>query len=240
MVLLGLVTYSVIGDATALQGNEMEGGMHEAAEDITEDASEMEFVPGEILVKVKYASISMRIKNALLARTLGSDALSLDSFLQQKGSFERKQLFPSAADRGISAPSFFRIPAQKKDHGIDRIVKLRSSRSDMTKEETLDLIRELNALPDVEYAEPNYIVHIIQEEEKKEESPETPPESTPPPVAVEPKVEENENQNSLAGESEEKEPEWEKEEGTENKEPIAEDKKEEGLDTEPAKDSHGS
>jgi len=118
----------------------------------------MNFVPNEVIVKFKDA---VPVAAGVRMRAVGVS--SVDKLLQSHGITSLEKLFPAAqkqqSTRMMRSPqgNEFKVPALDK---IYRISIPSLQYTDSIPVNIFQLIEELKALPEVEYAEPNYIYSI--------------------------------------------------------------------------------
>jgi len=118
----------------------------------------MNFVPNEVLVKFKDA-----VPIAAGVRMKAAGVSSVDQVLKAHGITSLEKLFPTAQkpaqSRMMKSPQGkeFKVPALDK---IYRISVPPAQPTDSMPTNIFQLIEELKALPEVEYAEPNYIYSI--------------------------------------------------------------------------------
>jgi subtilisin family serine protease len=121
-------------------------------------ADQMNFVPNEVLVKFKDA-----VPVAAGARVKAAGVSSVDQVLKAHGITSLERLFPTAQKplraRMMKSPQGkdMTIPALDK---IYRVSIPPTQATDSMPSNIFQLIEELKALPEVEYAEPNYIYSI--------------------------------------------------------------------------------
>jgi len=104
-----------------------------------------EYAPGDIIVKLKYSPDKIILNSAGVVETGVSSIDVLNS--KYKTTSMKKLLEYKSIDKKTET-SF-------KKHGLDRIFLLKIAKN----ADVAQAVRELNNNPNVEYAEPNYIVH---------------------------------------------------------------------------------
>lgn len=119
---------------------------------------QMNFVPNEILIKFEDA---VQLKSGSLLKSAGISAI--DKILQSHGADGLQKLFPTETKlksaRVVKDPlgQDMVIPSL---HNIYKIVLPQLKRTGGTPPNIFEFIQELKELPEVEYAEPNYIFSI--------------------------------------------------------------------------------
>jgi len=121
-------------------------------------ADQMNFVPNEVIVKFKEA-----VPVAAGDRLKAAGVSSVDKLLQSHGITTLEKLFP--VEKKQLSPRMMRSPRgiEFKVPALDKIYKVSLpplQSTDSIPVNIFQLIEELKALPEVEYAEPNYIYSI--------------------------------------------------------------------------------
>lgn len=120
-----------------------------------------DFVPGQVLVKFKDQN-RVTIRRAK-GKFLSADRNSVNEVLQKYGTEEMEQLLPhEKPGRTLrKAKAYNGTIVEEKDLSQLYCVKL----SEEHQQETMQLVDELKALDEVEFAEPNYRLYTLAEEE---------------------------------------------------------------------------
>ncbi len=119
---------------------------------------QMNFVPNEVLVKFKddiAISSGTKLKSAGIS--------SIDKVLKANGGSTLEKLFPS--EKKLKSAQFVKDPQGGEMkipslHNIYKIVIPQSKSSGSMPADIFKVIEDMKALPEVEYAEPNYIISI--------------------------------------------------------------------------------
>lgn len=116
------------------------------------------FVPGQVIVKFRDGSpVEVRQSRG---RFKSASAAGVSAVLRQYGAESVEKLFPREKHKAANRLRVSKSPTGEtiKEHNLDQvyIVQMGSLRPDST----LQLVSALDSLPDVEYAEPNYIAYI--------------------------------------------------------------------------------
>jgi subtilisin family serine protease len=115
-----------------------------------------EYVPGEVIVKFKSGSNVVMRANAK-GRFATSGVKSLDATLKNLGVTETNQLMPLTG-KTVTSRKLKAINGREfSDVELSTLYLLKFDASDVAK--TYELISQIRDLSEVEYAEPNYIVH---------------------------------------------------------------------------------
>ena len=118
-----------------------------------------DFVPGQVLVKFKDEN-TFSVRHNAKGKYLAASISAVDQLLRQFGVTEMQKLFPNEVAKPKSQLRRKKAPNGTivQERNLDKVfwVKTNIERSDST----LQLIERLKALPEVEYAEPNYKVYI--------------------------------------------------------------------------------
>jgi subtilisin family serine protease len=115
-----------------------------------------EYVPGEVIVKFKSGSNVVMRANAK-GRFASSGVKSLDATLNNLGVTETNQLMPLTG-KTVTSHKLKAINGREfSDVELSTLYLLKFDASDVAK--TYELISQIRDLSEVEYAEPNYIVH---------------------------------------------------------------------------------
>lgn len=134
--------------------NDNEDGVYKVDHRIARD-----FVPGQVLVKFKDAS-SVQVRRNAKGQFKTASLNSVDQLLKEFGAEDMEKLFPNEEAKSASNLRSRRAPNGSivKERNLDKVflVQIASERPDST----MMLIERLKAMPDVEYAEPNYKVYI--------------------------------------------------------------------------------
>lgn len=140
---------------TAQVSNDNEDGVNR----VDQSARANDFVPGQVLVKFKDDS-SIQVQRTSRGQFRAASVNKVDQLLRSYGVKDMEKLFPAEVAKPKSrlrrkaAPNGTII----EEKNLDKVywIKTNVQRPDST----LKLIEELKALPEVEYAEPNYKVYI--------------------------------------------------------------------------------
>lgn len=116
------------------------------------------FVPGQVIVKFRDGSpVEVRQSRG---RFKSASAAGVSAVLRQYGAESVEKLFPREKHKAANRLRITKSPTGEtiKEHNLDQVymVQMGSLRPDST----LQLVSALDSLPDVEYAEPNYIAYI--------------------------------------------------------------------------------
>ncbi|MBR4899152.1 MAG: S8 family serine peptidase [Prevotella sp.] len=119
-----------------------------------------DFVPGEVLVKFRDES-SVQVRRTSQGRFRSASISSVDRLLSEFGVSDMEKLFPAEQAKPKSQLRRRKAPngaSYVEEKNLDKVFLIKTSvqRADST----LQLIERLNALDEVEYAEPNYRVYI--------------------------------------------------------------------------------
>lgn len=155
--LLGAVLLSVIftGDIKAQVSNENEDGVYKIDSRHAND-----YVPGQVLFKLKDGQ-QARVRRAA-GRVQSAGISSLDAVLKEFAVQDMEQLLPEAKVAGT--------PRRAKAYNGDIIVErdltqlYRVVLPEEKADKTFEMIEQLKALDEVEYAEPNYKVYIMADD----------------------------------------------------------------------------
>ena len=130
--------------------NDNEDGVNKVDQRFARD-----FVPGQVLVKFKDES-TINVRRNVRGKFQTASINSVDKLLREFGVDEMEKLFPNEVSKPKSQLRRKKAPngtiVQEKN--LDKVfwVKTQVQRNDST----LQLIEQLKAMPEVEYAEPNY------------------------------------------------------------------------------------
>ena len=119
----------------------------------------MDFVPGEVLVKMKDAS-PVKVRRAK-GKFQNTDNETLDAVLAEFGIEEMEQVLPGEKRRTnlrrAKAPNGGFI----EEHDLSQLYRIRMAQPDLMK--TRQLVQKLEEVEEVEFAEPNYRAYIMGE-----------------------------------------------------------------------------
>lgn len=119
----------------------------------------MDFVPGEVLVKMKDAS-PVKVRRAK-GKFQNTDNKTLDAVLAEFGIEEMEQVLPGEKRRTnlrhAKAPNGGFI----EEHDLSQLYRIRMAQPDLMK--TRQLVQKLEEVEEVEFAEPNYRAYIMGE-----------------------------------------------------------------------------
>lgn len=135
-----------------------EDGVWKTDPSVHRDGGRGAFVPGQVIVKFR-DNTTVRVSRPN-GRFQSVSATGVDQLLRRYGASDMARLFPAARHKATSSLRVAKAPdgSTIREHNLDQVycVKLQSLRPDST----LALAKELTALPEVEYAEPNYIAFL--------------------------------------------------------------------------------
>ena len=116
-----------------------------------------DFVPGQVLVKFKDES-SIRVQRNSEGRFRAASINSVDKLLKEYGVEEMENLYPAEKAKPSSLLRSKRAPNGTivKERNLDKMFLLKMGED----KPTMELIKQLKEMPEVEYAEPNYRVYI--------------------------------------------------------------------------------
>lgn len=118
-----------------------------------------DFVPGQVIVKFKDAS-SIQVQQNSQGKFRAANINAVNQVLRDYGVDEMKKLFPAQVAKPQSKLRRAVAPNGQivKEKNLDKIfiINLQATPDDAT----LQLVKQLEELPDVEYAEPNYYAYI--------------------------------------------------------------------------------
>lgn len=123
------------------------------------DRSKYDYVQGQVLVKFKDAK---RIQvNASRGQFRTTSVNRLTQVLQKFGAEEMEQLLPqeNPSRKMRRAKAFNGDVIQERD--LSQLYRVKLSENHI--QETMQLVDELNAIDEVEFAEPNYLLHTLDE-----------------------------------------------------------------------------
>ena len=136
--------------------NDNEDGVYK----IDPRAGRNDFVPGEVLVKFKDES-SVQVRRTSQGRFRSAGISSVDRLLSEFGISDMEKLFPAEQAKPKSQLRRKKAPngtSYVEEKNLDKVFLIKTSVQHA--DSTLQLIERLNALDEVEYAEPNYRVYI--------------------------------------------------------------------------------
>lgn len=149
---------SAAAPAQAQVSGDNEDGVWKTDPSVRRDAGRGAFVPGQVIVKFRDdATVRVSRPNG---RFQSVSATGVDQLLRRYGATDMARLVSNVQrkDDGVrrtaTAPDGSTI--QERDLGQIYLVRLDTTGTDFTQQ----LVRQLNLLPEVEYAEPNYVFHI--------------------------------------------------------------------------------
>lgn len=116
-----------------------------------------DYVHGQVLVKFKDES-AIRVQNNANGGFRAASINSVDELLKEYDVVEMEKLFPTAEQKPSSQLRSRRAPNGTivKERNLDKVFLLKMGED----KPVLELIEKLKAMPDVEYAEPNYRVYF--------------------------------------------------------------------------------
>ena len=154
--LLAVLIVAVIAMPMSAQvSNENEDGVYKV-----QRPQAKEFVPGQVLFKLKDGHQAHVRRVAGRVQSAGIN--SLDAVLKEYAVEEMKQLLPNAKVKGTPRRAKAFNGATIVERDLTQLYKVTLSEEKV--HETLQLVEQLKALPEVEFAEPNYKVFIMADE----------------------------------------------------------------------------
>lgn len=121
--------------------------------------SRFECVPGQVLLKLK-DSQQHKVRKGPGSYAV-DDAPQLSAVLQKYGVEDMEQLLPNEkANRQLRKAKAFN-GTTVQEHNLSQLYCMTLSEAHTL--ETMQMVDELKALPEVEYAEPNYILHTLED-----------------------------------------------------------------------------
>lgn len=154
--LLAVLVMAVIAMPMSAQvSNENEDGVYKV-----QRPQAKEFVPGQVLFKLKDGNVAHVRRAAGRVQSAGIN--SLDAVLKEYAVAEMKQLLPNAKVKGTPRRAKAFNGATIVERDLTQLYKV--TLSEEKAHETLQLVEQLKALPEVEFAEPNYKAFIMADE----------------------------------------------------------------------------
>ena len=126
---------------------------------INDRQSRYEYVPGQVLLKFK-DSKRVQIRRAG-ARYQAPNANKVDALLQKYGVAEMEQLLPKENPRRQMRRSKAFNGTTVEEHDLSQLYCITLSEEHVL--EAMQMMEELKVLDEVEYAEPNYILHTLED-----------------------------------------------------------------------------
>ena len=150
-----LMLFGVSNNISAQVSNDNEDGVYQIPSYNAKD-----FVPGQVLVKFKDAN---RIQIRRAAGKVSSTSSSpLTEMLQKYGDVEMEQLLPNENPNRQMRRSKAYNGDIIQEHDLSQLYLINIKEGDT--QGTMQMVKDLQALDEVEYAEPNYKVYIMAEE----------------------------------------------------------------------------
>jgi len=150
-----LMLFGVSNNISAQVSNDNEDGVYQIPSYNAKD-----FVPGQVLVKFKDAN---RIQIRRAAGKVSSTSSSpLTEMLQKYGDVEMEQLLPNENPNRQMRRSKAYNGETIQEHDLSQLYLINIKEGDA--QGTMQMVNDLQALDEVEYAEPNYKVYIMAEE----------------------------------------------------------------------------
>ena len=117
------------------------------------------FVPGQAIVKFKDES-GIQVHNNAQGRFRAASINAVDEILRDFGVDEMEKLFPSATPKSQSQLRRKAAPngVVVQESNLDKVFWVKTGV--MSSDSTMQLVKRLQELPEVEYAEPNYYAYI--------------------------------------------------------------------------------
>lgn len=140
--------------ASSQVSNDNEDGVNKVDQRFAKD-----FVPGQVLVKFKDTS-TISVKRNAKGRFQAANDQTVDKLLKDYGVNDMEKLFPAevakpkASLRRKAAPNGTIV----EEKNLDKIFWIKTQIQGA--DSTMQLIKKLQAMPEVEYAEPNYLSYI--------------------------------------------------------------------------------
>ena len=120
-----------------------------------------DFVPGQILVKFKDES-SVQVRRNSRGQIRTASISEVDKLLSEFGISDMEKLFPNevAKPKSLLRSRVSPNGTVVQEKNLDKVFWVKSGMNNP--DSTLQLIEKLKALPEVEYAEPNYYMYITE------------------------------------------------------------------------------
>ena len=150
-----LLLAGFVGNANAQVSNDNEDGVNKVDSRFARD-----YVPGQVLVKFKDES-AIHIQNNANGGFRAASINSIDELLKAYDVEKMEKLFPQEEAKPTSQLRAKRAPngTMVKEKNLDKVFLLKMGEE----KPMLELIEKLKAMPEVEYAEPNYRVYVTAE-----------------------------------------------------------------------------
>lgn len=147
-----------LGLATALCAMPMAAADSDADVVRLSDASRFDYRPGQVIVKFKDSSAATLGHKSGVRRFRSAGVTAVDRTLAALGVTEVENLMPLTGSAPLrrSMPAFNGRPVEARDMGKAYLLTLSA--------DVAEAVSKLAALPDVEFAEPNYTVHALEAE----------------------------------------------------------------------------
>ncbi len=147
-----------LGLATALCAMPMAAADSDADVVRLSDASRFDYRPGQVIVKFKDSSAATLGHKSGVRRFRSAGVTAVDRTLAALGVTEVENLMPLTGTAPLrrSMPAFNGRPVEAHDMGKAYLLTLSA--------DVAEAVSKLAALPDVEFAEPNYTVHALEAE----------------------------------------------------------------------------
>ncbi|MBR3513556.1 MAG: S8 family serine peptidase [Bacteroidaceae bacterium] len=150
-----LLIAGALSTSAQVVSNDNEDGVYK----IDGRAGANDFVPGQVLVKFKDES-TIKVRSNERGKFRAASINAVDRLLRSYGVDEMEKLYPSEVAKPKSQLRKRKAPngTVVQEKNLDKVywVKTKVQSSDST----LQLIEQLQSMPEVEYAEPNYRVYI--------------------------------------------------------------------------------
>ena len=150
-----LLIAGALSTSAQVVSNDNEDGVYK----IDGRAGANDFVPGQVLVKFKDES-TIKVRSYERGKFRAASINAVDRLLRSYGVDEMEKLYPSEVAKPKSQLRKRKAPngTVVQEKNLDKVywVKTKVQSSDST----LQLIEQLQSMPEVEYAEPNYRVYI--------------------------------------------------------------------------------
>lgn len=147
-----------LGLATALCAMPLAAADSDADVVRLSDASRFDYRPGQVIVKFKDSSAATLGHKSGVRRFRSAGVTAVDRTLAALGVTEVENLMPLTGTAPLrrSMPAFNGRPVEARDMGKAYLLTLSA--------DVAEAVNKLSALPDVEFAEPNYTVHALEAE----------------------------------------------------------------------------
>lgn len=150
-----LMLFGVSNNINAQVSNDNEDGVYQIPSYNAKD-----FVPGQVLVKFKDAN---RIQIRRTAGKVSSTSSSpLTEMLQKYGDAEMEQLLPNENPNRQMRRSKAYNGETIQEHDLSQLYLINIKEGDA--QGTMQMVKDLQTLDEVEFAEPNYLLHILADE----------------------------------------------------------------------------